>query len=508
MPSTTDIFQTLLKPKVVKQPTQEMVAHIDKESAWQAVAEWLGGQAQHASANLQRFARRQEEEDCYELDHTEEFFEPLLPEFNSFKDFLSKDAAYVRCTGAMLTTTKLSMAYKHAWDWIKPHFDGSEGMAILSLWVVDLEKCRECKAKATKKMQVYGMKLVLPEEEIKNKEIMTPKLYCFCEAGKKVKVFTAGGIRKGIQCECGVQGCFAMLGRNEVNAKFISPQGMLELADGGEEKDIAKMSQDKAISMRFQMHITHSRPDCPDYCPVRVVRNGGSWAIESHKEMFKILSVQSRTEGGDELDYLLKMQEKEWKEDGTLVPDVEGHSAYFVNLASALQIRKLLDCGERLDGITRGMCYWARKSVMHRSLDRYKVMVADEEVEEIEFSSRTNEFDGEEEIRSISYWKNFALVSKLLVKQIMSLRRSKVEKGKKLLEESQTKESMKIKQERSKLEEEISKMEEERLEVTRERASVQQKRHAVEELAAILGETSDRLKQGLTKIKKQKTSAK
>ena len=506
MSSTNDIFQKLLGRKEVNQLTPEMDAQRDRESAWQAVAEWLGGQARDASAKLKQIARKQEENvGCELVDHTEEFLEPLFPEFNSFEEFVSKDAAYVRYTGAIMTATMLSVTYKHAWDWIKPHFDGSEAVAIASLWVFDLENCGECKAKGKEKLQVYGMKLALPEREIQNEEVMTPKLYCFCKAGEKLKVLTPGGIRKGIQCGCGVQGRFAMLGNNEANAKFISPEGLFELAHGGKENDIAEMSQDKAISMRFPMHRTHSRSDYPNYGPVRVVRQNGAWPIDSHRQMCKLLAMQSRTAGGRYFDYFLNMQEKEWKEeDGILVPHVEGHSAYFVKMASELEIRKLLDCGERLAGITRGMCYWTRRSEMHRSLPRYKRLVANEEVEEIDFPSRMKadgEEDGEEESRSISYWKNFALVSKLVVERIMSLRRSEGEKDKKLLEESQMKESMAIREERARLGEE-------RLEMVRERTRMAQKRHAAEELQGIFGEVGELMKRAGVAMKKQKTVGK
>lgn len=503
MSSTNDIFQKLLGRKEVNQLTPEMDAQIDRESAWQAVAEWFGGQARDASAKLKTIAKKQEEQvGCELVDHTEEFLEPLFPEFNSFEDFVSKDAAYVSWTGAMMTAQQLSMAYKHAWDWIKPHFDGSEAVPISSLWVVELENCGECKAKGKEKLQVYGLKLVIPERESRD-EVMTPKLYCFCKKGEELKVLTPGGIRKGIQCGCGVEGRFAMLGNHsEVNAKFISPQGMLELAHGGKENDIAEMSQDKAISMRFPMHNTHSRPEYPDYGPVKVVPQRGSWPIDSHRQMFGLLRTQARIAGGPYFDYFLKMQEKEWKEEGgILVPHVEGHSAYFVKLASELEIRKLLECGGRLASVTGGMKYWARRSEMHRSLPRYKRLVCNDEVEEIDFSSYTDEYNIEEESRTISFWTNFALVSKLLVEQIMSLRRSEGEKDKKLLEESQTKESMAIREERARLGEE-------RLEMVRERARMQQKRHAAEELQGIFGEAGELMKRAGIAMKKQKTVGK
>ena len=70
-------------------------------------------------------------------------------------------------------------------------------------------------------------------------------------------------------------------------------------------------------------------------------------------------------------------------------------------------------------------------------LTRYKRLVDVEAIGDIAIPSRSESRDGAHETRTISSWTEFALVSKLLVEQIMSLRLSDREKGKKLLEESE-----------------------------------------------------------------------
>ena len=134
-------------------------------------------------------------------------------------------------------------------------------------------------------------------------------------------------------------------------------------------------------------------------------------------------------------------------------------------------------------------------------LTRYKRLVDVKAIGDIAIPSRSESRNGAHETRTISFWTEFALISKLLVEQIMSLRLSDREKGKKLLEESETKESMALREERSKLEEE-------RLQLIRERAGMQQKRIAAEALQGIFSEVEQLLKSGASLLKKQKTVGK
>ena len=498
MSDTPDIFQELLRRKKKTQLTPAMDREIDREAAWHTIGEWLGVEANRASANLETLAREQEKQVHSELvNHKKEFLEALFQGFNSFEDFVSEKAAYVRYTIMMMTAQQLSMAYKHASEKIKPHFDGSAALAIATLWVFDLENCGVCRAKGKEKLQVYGLKLVLPERNdfLHGEEVMTPKLYCLCKEGEEFQVLTPYGIREGIQCGCGVDGKLAMLGSNEVNVKFISPQGMLELAEGGMEE----MSPEMAISMKFPIRDTYNRPD---HGPLKVVPERRAWPIDSHVQMFDLVQKQARILGGLHFDYLLRMQTLEWNEkEGIIVPHVEGHSAYFVKHASDEEIRKLLECGESLASVIRAMIYWYKKSKMHRGLKRYQDLVASDAIEEIEFSSKTNNGDIEEESRSIGDWTNFAVVGKLLVEQIMSLRRSDEEIFDKLLEESQTKASIAIR-------EQMVVLEEAQREMGREELTMQQKRHAGEEMKGIISEASELMKRFGILVKRQKTIGK
>jgi len=498
MASTFDLFQHLIEREDTNQPQKETDEEIDKKAAWKTLSEWIGRNAKSASENVNRIIMKQDGEiECEEDDKIQEFLEPLFPGFNTFGGFVSNKAAFMLDIQHMMTATVVSMTYKHASECIRPYFDGSEAIPVVSLWVIELENCHDCQQKKKEdKITVYGMKLVKPYEESDGgEEVMTPKVYCRLE-GRELKVMTVNEIRKGVQCGCGVQGCFAELDdNNHVNAKFISPQGILQLAKGDEGNKIGEMSKDKAISMSFKIANNHYTPA---YGPLTVVPQRGDWPIGTHRDMFKLLSMQSRSDSGPYFDYIMRMLQKEWKQEGRLVPNVEGHSAYFAKLASEEEIKELLDCEDKLGDITKGMIYWTRRSEMHKNLTRYKRLVYGETTEDIAVPSRSESRNGETQTRTIHFWTEFAQTSKLLVEQIMSLRLSDREKDKKLLEESETKEFMAL--------------QEQRLQLIREDGGMHQKRIAADAMHGIFCEVeqlmktgASMLKIGASQLKKQKT---
>ena len=491
MPPTTDPFQRLIEKEDTNQPQEEEAAKIERKAAWKTLIEWMGFKAKNASENLNIIARKQDEPiECEEADQTQEFLAPLFPEFDRFGGFVSNKAAFMIYIKDVMMATNVCMAYKHAWDVMRPHFDGSQAIPVLSLWIIELANCAECDRQEVKEqICLYGMKLVQSATTADYEEVMTPKLYCFFGKGGELKVMNTNEIHDGVQCGCGVKGCLAKLDNKDVNAKFISPQGMLQLEKGGEGNKLGEMSRDKEISMSFKVVSRHRTERS-----LKVARCQGTWPIEEHREMFNLLSMQSRNDSGSYFDYIEKMIGKEWKEDRNLVPNVEGHSAYFINHASKKEINELLHCGKKMDGTTRGMCYWARRSEMHRNLTRYKKLVNAKRIGDIDVPVRSGSRNGEEGIRTISFWKEFATVSKLLLKQIMSLRLSDKEKGKRLFEESKTNESMAIREERLEV---VA----EKLEMTRQRTDMQQKRRAAEELQGIFGEVEELMKNSISQLR-------
>ena len=140
MPPTTDPFQRLIEKEDTNQPQEEEAAKIERKAAWKTLIEWMGFKAKNASENLNIIARKQDEPiECEEADQTQEFLAPLFPEFDRFGGFVSNKAAFMIYIKDVMMATNVCMAYKHAWDVMRPHFDGSQAIPVYRFGSLSLQ---------------------------------------------------------------------------------------------------------------------------------------------------------------------------------------------------------------------------------------------------------------------------------------------------------------------------------------------------------------------------------
>ena len=280
----------------------------------------------------------------------------------------------------------------------------------------------------------------------------------FFGEGKELKVTSTNGIRKCVPCECGGKEWFARLANDmevDMDVTLISPQGMLQLAKGETGIHVKEMAPYHSISMKLTVR-TYGYEDSS---PLAIeLRQSAESIIDSDSHLFRLASMQVRTDGGVNFGYMKDIHDMECKKkrqmhadmECILQPKVRGPSAYFISplTSSEEEVTELLKYVVKLDDITKGMCYWSRRAKIHANKIGYKQMIMINSIRRMQVSFK-DEFSHREIGDDLDYWIGFAPRVKLLVDQIIESRNWSVgllqrESEVKLVEERQRKEFVEL----------------------------------------------------------------
>ena len=105
----------------------------------------------------------------------------------------------------------------------------------------------------------------------------------------------------------GGEDCFAMIDKHvgtDVDATFISPQGILELTKGEAGTNFEEMAPYQAISMKSNVATSGYEDSGP---LVIEIRRSAEWNIDCNSHLFRLASMHAREESGVIFGYMKDM---------------------------------------------------------------------------------------------------------------------------------------------------------------------------------------------------------